>query len=228
VTCLGNDAREGALSVVGAVSPPGGDLSDPVVQATLRVVKVFWSLEDKLAYKRHFPAINWLTSYSLYTESLDPYLRQAVGDEWVAMREEAMALLQKEAELEEIARLVGVEALSPGDRLILETARAIREDFLMQNAFHEEDTYTSMEKQKALLSLIMHLNERMGEALKKGAAPMDLFTLAVREQIARAKFTAEEKLSEILAIKDEIDRQVDELIARGSADLLSATVETTS
>ena len=208
VTCLGSDAREGTLSVVGAVSPPGGDLSDPVVQATLRVVKVFWGLEDKLAYKRHFPAINWLTSYSLYTETLDSDLRSTLGADWIEMREAAMALLQKEAELEEIARLVGVEALSPGDRVILETTRSIREDFLHQNAFHEEDTYTSLEKQKAMLGLIMGLHERMVEAIGKGVAPADLFSLPVREKIARAKFTAEADIAGIRAIADEIDAQV--------------------
>ena len=207
VQCAGSDMREGTLSVVGAVSPPGGDLSDPVVQATLRVVKVFWSLEDKLAYKRHFPAINWLTSYSLYTDSLGPYLVETIGQDWITMREEAMALLQKEAELEEIARLVGVEALSPSDRMILETARSIREDFLHQNAFHEEDTYTSLEKQKALLTIIMHMHERMGDALKAGATPAELFELPVRERIARAKYIPEEQISEILGITDEIDNE---------------------
>ncbi len=227
VACLGGDDREGTLSVIGAVSPPGGDLSDPVVQATLRVVKVFWGLEDKLAYKRHFPAINWLTSYSLYTDSIDPYLRDTIGADWISMRETAMALLQKEAELEEIARLVGVEALSPADRLILETARSVREDFLHQNAFHEEDTYTSLEKQKALISLIMHLHERMEEALKKGVAPAELFCLKVRESIARAKFTPEEDMSRILGIIDEIDGQVDGLI-EAATGVLAAGAEVTT
>ena len=213
VICLGSDAREGTLSVVGAVSPPGGDLSDPVVQATLRVVKVFWGLEDKLAYKRHFPAINWLTSYSLYTETLDGSLRSMLGADWIEMREEAMALLQKESELEEIARLVGVEALSPGDRVILETARSIREDFLHQNAFHEEDTYTSPEKQKALLGLIMRFHERMTGAIAKGVAPADLFSLAVREKIARAKFVPEAQIAGIRAIAEEIDAQVHDRVA---------------
>jgi V/A-type H+-transporting ATPase subunit A len=226
VTCAGSDGREGALSVVGAVSPPGGDLSDPVVQATLRVVKVFWSLEDKLAYKRHFPAINWLTSYSLYTRNLDPYLRETLGDEWVAMREAAMALLQKEAELEEIARLVGVESLSAGDRLILETARSIREDFLHQNAFHEEDTYTSLNKQKVLLSLIMHLHERMKEALAKKSDPGRLFALKVRERIARAKFMPERELDGIADIKSEIDLEVDGFLAMAKSDILSTRGET--
>ncbi|MBN1425860.1 V-type ATP synthase subunit A [Candidatus Fermentibacteria bacterium] len=227
VICAGSEGREGALSVVGAVSPPGGDLSDPVVQATLRVVKVFWSLEDKLAYKRHFPAINWLTSYSLYTRNLDSHLRETLGDEWIAMRDAAIALLQKEAELEEIARLVGVESLSAGDRLILETARSIREDFLHQNAFHEEDTYTSLDKQKALLSLIMHLDGRMKEALERKVDPLVLFAVKVRERIARAKFMPERDLGAVLAIKDEIDQEVDGLIASVTADILPTTAEKT-
>jgi len=227
VQCASTDIREGTLSVVGAVSPPGGDLSDPVVQATLRVVKVFWSLEDKLAYKRHFPAINWLTSYSLYTDSLGPYLVETIGEDWITMREEAMALLQKESELEEIARLVGVEALSPGDRMILETARSIREDFLHQNAFHEEDTYTSLEKQKALLTIIMHMHERMGEALRAGAKPSELFELPVRERIARAKYIPEERISEILGITDEIDNEIRGLTDQ-TADIVAASTEVTT
>ena len=145
VTCLGSEQRVGALTAVGAVSPPGGDLSEPVTQGTLRIVKVFWSLDAPLAYARHFPAINWLLSYSLYLDNIDDYLRQHLGDEWIEMRTDSMRLLQEESELQEIVRLVGVDSLSNRERLVLETARSIREDFLLQNAFHDIDTYCSLE-----------------------------------------------------------------------------------
>ncbi len=214
VVCLGSDGHEGALSVVGAVSPPGGDLSDPVVQATLRVVKVFWSLEDKLAYRRHFPAINWLTSYSLYVANIEQYLRKEVGEDWIAMRDRAMALLQKEAELEEIARLVGVETLPASDRIVLETARSIREDFLHQNAFHEEDTYTSFAKQRAILKLIMTLDGQMRAAHEEGIPVQQLFGLPVREEIARAKYTPESDLDRFAQVEMRAVAQVDELRQR--------------
>ncbi len=228
MTCLGSDAREGTLSVIGAVSPPGGDLSDPVVQATLRVVKVFWGLEAKLAYRRHFPAINWLTSYSLYVHSLDPYLRRTLGDDWVEMRNEALALLQKEAELEEIAKLVGVEALSAADRVVLETSRSLREDFLHQNAFHDVDTFTSLEKQKAMLTAIMHMHGRMIEAIDKGVLPEQLFELDVRQRIARAKFVPQERIAEIHSIPEEIDQQVDGLIKESLAAVAGREGEETT
>src|SRR5699024_6024868 len=154
VICLGQDKIEGAISAIGAVSPPGGDLSEPVTQATLRIVKVFWGLDSQLAYSRHFPAINWLESYSLYVDVLSEWLENEVASDFNDNRQEAMGLLNREAELEEIVRLVGIDALSLEDRLILETARSIREDYLHQNAFHEVDTYTSMEKQSKMLSLI--------------------------------------------------------------------------
>jgi V/A-type H+-transporting ATPase subunit A len=211
VRCLGSDGREGTLSVVGAVSPPGGDLSDPVVQATLRVVKVFWSLEDKLAYRRHFPAINWLTSYSLYIDNVEDYLRDEVGDDWITMRDEAMALLQKEAELEEIARLVGVETLPAADRVVLETARSIREDFLHQNAFHDEDTYTSFVKQRAILKLIMAADAEMKRAQQEGVPVQELFGLPVREEIARAKYTPEDSLERFGEIESKVRSEIEAL-----------------
>jgi V/A-type H+-transporting ATPase subunit A len=212
VKCHGSDDREGALSVVGAVSPPGGDLSDPVVQATLRVVKVFWSLEDHLAYKRHFPAISWLNSYSLYYDNLDPWLTENVATDWVDLRSEAMRILQEEADLAEIVNLVGVESLSAGDRLTLEVARSIREDFLHQNAFHEVDTYTSMEKQYEMMKLVLYFGSAAREALDKGVTIADIETMAVRERIARAKYEPEDRLDSVRAIKDEIDKEIETLV----------------
>ena len=206
VVCLGSEERIGALSAVGAVSPPGGDLSDPVVQATLRVVKVFWSLEDKLAYRRHFPAISWLTSYSLYNTNLRDYFLKKYGEEWVSSIDDAMALLQQEAELEEIVRLVGLDALSPENRLIMETARSIREDFLHQNAFHEIDTYTSFQKMSKMMELIKHFHRLGKEALEAGVNIHDISALPVRETIARSKFIPEEKMGDIEKIKDEIEQ----------------------
>ncbi len=207
--CLGGDDREGALTVVGAVSPSGGDLSDPVVQATLRVVKVFWSLEDKLAYARHFPAISWLRSYSLYTDDLEDYYREDLGDQWVEMREQAMGILQEEADLEEIVRLVGVDALSPDNRLLMETAKAIREDFLHQNAFHEVDTYTSSQKQFKILELIMLLHDRSKESLGAGKPIEELVALDVKEEIARAKYIPEDNLDRFEEIKKSIVDQTE-------------------
>lgn len=215
---LGSDNREGALTVVGAVSPPGGDLSEPVTQATLRIVKVFWSLDASLAYRRHFPAINWLLSYSLYLENIDPYLRELLGDRWIEMRREAMRLLQEEAELEEIVRLVGVDALSPRERLTLETAKSIREDFLHQNSFHEVDTYTSMRKQFRMLELILSFHHEALKVVEKGELDLDLeklFTLPVRERIARAKYVPEENLSELDDLDKEIKKQMAELSGEG-------------
>ena len=212
VKCLGGDGREGALSVVGAVSPPGGDLSDPVVQATLRVVKVFWSLEDHLAYKRHFPAISWLNSYSLYYDNLDPWLTENVAADWVDLRSEAMRILQEEADLAAIVNLVGVESLSAGDRLTLEVARSIREDFLHQNAFHEVDTYTSLEKQYEMMKLVLYFGKAAREALQRGVSISEIETMAVRERIARAKYEPEDRLNTVKAIKDEIDKEIETLV----------------
>ncbi len=214
VVCLGSDGRIGALSAVGAVSPPGGDLSDPVVQATLKVVKVFWSLEDWLAYERHFPAINWLTSYSLYHESLEEYFRTEVSEEWETMRVEAMKLLQQEAELKEIARLVGVDALSNRDRLVLGTAKSIREDFLHQNAFDDVDTYTSFPKQYRMLRNIMMLNRLAREAIEQGVQAEEIFALPVMEEISRSRYIPESELSDFDEIASRIESQIREVVAK--------------
>ncbi len=199
VKCLGSDNREGALTVIGSVSPPGGDLADPVVQATLRVVKVFWSLEDKLAFARHFPAISWLTSYSLYSDSTRKWVEKEVAKEFPDMVKDAMILLEKEKELQEIVRLVGVEAISEEDKLILEVTRSIREDFLHQNAFHEVDTYTSASKQYGMLKLILYFYECAKEALKREVSVEQLSKLTVLEQIAKAKFIPEDKFESSVA-----------------------------
>jgi V/A-type H+-transporting ATPase subunit A len=217
VSCLGSDDREGALSAVGAVSPPGGDLSDPVVQATLRVVKVFWSLEAHLAYSRHFPAISWLNSYSLYYQNIDGWLTDNISTDWVEMRSEAMRILQEEADLAEIVRLVGVEALSAGDRLTLEVARSLREDFLHQNAFHEVDTYTSLEKQFEMLKLCLYFGEAAREAVSRGVPVGEIEKMAVRESIARAKYIPEDKMDEIKGIKEEIDKEMESLASAQAA-----------
>lgn len=196
VISLGQDAREGALSVIGAVSPPGGDISEPVSQATLRIVKVFWGLDSALAYKRHFPAINWLTSYSLYTDSLAPWFEKNVDSDWMKLRGRLMALLQDEAKLDEIVKLVGMDALSPGDRLKMETARSIREDFLHQLAFHEVDTYTSLKKQLYMMRLILAYYDECAKAVAQNANIETLANLPVREQIGRFKYTPEEQIDE--------------------------------
>jgi V/A-type H+-transporting ATPase subunit A len=209
VICLGSDDREGALTIVGAVSPSGGDKSDPVAQATLRVVKVFWSLEDELAYARHFPAISWLNSYSLYTDDLEDYYRDEIGGNWIEMREQASAILQEEADLSEIVRLVGVDALSPENRLIMETAKSIREDFLHQIAFDDVDTYTSFKKQYNMLELIMLLHQRSEEWLKAGKPIDDIMALDVKEEIARAKYVPEDDLEKFEEIKKNIISQTE-------------------
>ena len=192
VICLGPEQREGALSVIGAVSPPGGDLSDPVVQSTLKVVKVFWALDDRLANMRHFPAINWLNSYSLYVENIRDYWKQEVAEDFYHIRQEAMTLLEEEAELQEIARLVGVESLSLRDRILLESARSVREDFLHQNAFHPLDTYTSLRKQYLMLRSIIHFHNAGIKALGEGIALEKILALPVREKISKMKFVPEE------------------------------------
>ena len=192
VVCLGSDRRPGALTVIGAVSPPGGDLSDPVVQATLKVVKVFWALDDKLANMRHFPAINWLLSYSLYVENIKNYMNSQVAEDFTDLRQEAMLLLEEESELQEIARLVGVESLSAKDRLILESARSIREDFLHQNAFHPQDTYASLRKQYLMLRTILHFHHLGVKALEEERDLEEILALEVREKISKVKFLPEE------------------------------------
>ncbi|TET79447.1 V-type ATP synthase subunit A [candidate division TA06 bacterium] len=217
VICLGSGERKGALSAIGAVSPPGGDLSDPVVQATLRVVKVFWSLEDKLAYRRHFPAISWLNSYSLYTESLKDYMKKELAEDLPDLQAEAMKLLEQESELEEIVRLVGIDALSADDRLVLEVARSIREDFLHQNAFHEIDTYTSMEKQRAILHTILRYHQKAKEAVKKGISVEDISSIPAMERVARAKYLSEDNVEDITKLEEEIDKQIDGLITKSVA-----------
>ena len=195
VICSGKDGREGALTAIGTVSPPGGDISEPVSQATLRIVKVFWGLDANLAYKRHFPAINWLTSYSLYLDSVGGWFDENVASDWMKLRQKMMTLLQEEAELEEIVKMVGMDALSPGDRLKMEAARSIREDFLHQNSFHEIDTYTSLEKQHNMMRLVLAFYDAGVDALKQGADINDIVKLPVREQIGRYKYTKEDELA---------------------------------
>ena len=189
VHTLGSEPREGALSVIGAVSPPGGDISEPVSQATLRIVKVFWSLDSGLAYKRHFPAVNWLTSYSLYTDNMGGWFDENVDPDWMKLRQRLMGLLQDEAELEEIVKLVGMDALSAPDRLKLEAARSIREDFLHQDAFHEIDTYTPLHKQDIMMRLVLDYYDEATAALGEGIAIDDLVALPARERIGRFKYT---------------------------------------
>ena len=194
VIALGKEGREGALSVIGAVSPPGGDISEPVAQVTLHIVKVFWGLDSALAYQRHFPAINWLKSYSLYLNDIEPWFAEHVAGDWMELRRNMMALLQEEAELEEVVKMVGMDALSPGDRLKLEAARSIREDFLHQNSFHEIDTYTSLKKQYRMMKLVLGFYEQCTEALEQGAPIQGLLSMEFREQIGRYKYTPEEDL----------------------------------
>ncbi|MCX7966494.1 MAG: V-type ATP synthase subunit A [Syntrophorhabdaceae bacterium] len=208
VICLGSDERKGAITVIGAVSPPGGDLSEPVVQATLRVVKVFWGLDDKLAFSRHFPAINWLTSYSLYQDVVDEYADKVFNGEWSKYRKTAMEILQREAELEELVRLVGIDALPHEDRLLLQAAKMIREDFLHQNAFDDIDTYTSPEKQFRLLKLILIYYERIKKAFKDGATLVALTKLDVLEDIAKAKFIPEDHLKQFDTIEKKIESSI--------------------
>ena len=201
VVCLGSDERQGALSAIGAVSPPGGDISEPVSQATLRIVKVFWSLDSSLAYQRHFPAINWLNSYSNYLDEMEDWFNDSVEKDWMSTRQELMSLLQEEASLNEIVKMVGMDALSPQDRLKMEAARSIREDFLHQNSFDEVDTYTSLRKQYYMMKLVYAFYEEGVNALKEGANINDIVALSVREDIGRYKYTLEA----------DIDREYDEV-----------------
>ncbi|MCR5835044.1 MAG: V-type ATP synthase subunit A [Lachnospiraceae bacterium] len=209
VISLGSEGREGALSVIGAVSPPGGDISEPVSQATLRIVKVFWGLDSALAYKRHFPAINWLTSYSLYVDNISGWFEKEVSSEWMELRQRLMSLLQDEAELEEIVKMVGMDALSAPDRLKMEAARSIREDFLHQNSFHEIDTYTSVKKQYLMMKLVIGFYDKAAEALKDGASIDKLINLPVREHIGRYKYTEEANID---ARYDEVVKELDKEI----------------
>ena len=215
VISLGSDAREGALSVIGAVSPPGGDISEPVSQATLRIVKVFWGLDSSLAYKRHFPAINWLTSYSLYADPLGEWFNRNVSDEWTTLRGNLMALLSDEAALDEIVKLVGMDALSAPDRLKMEAARSIREDFLHQLAFHEVDTYSSLKKQYCMMKLVNEYYDESLEALKEGASIEDIVKLAVRESIGRFKYILEENVdAEYEKVSMQLKKELKEAIDR--------------
>lgn len=209
----GEGETEGALSVIGAVSPPGGDISEPVSQATLRIVKVFWGLDSALAYKRHFPAINWLTSYSLYADSLSDWFNKNVKPDWYKLRGRLMTILQEESELEEIVKLVGMDALSPSDRLKLEAARSIREDYLHQNAFDEVDTYTSLDKQYLLMELILAFYDKSLEALGKGAAIEKIVAMSSRERIGRFKYADEKQTeSEYNEILSELDSDIDKAV----------------
>ena len=217
VICLGKDGREGALTVIGAVSPPGGDISEPVSQATLRIVKVFWGLDANLAYRRHFPAINWLNSYSLYQTKVDSWMDVNVGPEFSQNRKRAMALLQEESSLQEIVRLVGRDTLSEKDQLKLEVAKSIREDYLQQNAFMESDTYTSLTKQDKMLQLVLKFYDEGQRGLESGAYLKEISELPVREKIARAKYMPESDLDKMNEILNEIENEVDNLINKGGS-----------
>ena len=215
VKTLGSDDREGALSVIGAVSPPGGDISEPVSQATLRIVKVFWGLDSALAYKRHFPAINWLNSYSLYQDSLGVWFNKNVGEDWTALRARFMLILQEEAELEEIVKLVGMDALSAEDRLKMEAARSIREDFLMQDAMHEIDTYASLNKQYKMMKLILQFYDEAKDALANGFDIEKLISLPIRERIGRIKYVEENKFdAEYEDISHKINVEINKYAAK--------------
>lgn len=215
VTCLGKDGRRGAISAIGAVSPPGGDISEPVSQATLRIVKVFWGLSAQLAYRRHFPAIDWLSSYSLYGDNMAGWFADKVSPEWNEQRARAMMILQEEKELDEIVRLIGADALSWKDRLTLEVARSIREDYLHQNAFDDVDTYSSLSKQLNMLRLILEYG-RLGQlALDAGATLSEVLNLPVRERIGRAKYIPEDELAKFERVQTELSDQAAALINRG-------------
>ncbi len=212
VKVLGQEGVTGSITAIGAVSPPGGDLSEPVSQATLRIVKVFWGLSASLAYKRHFPAVDWLTSYSLYADRLSEWYGDNIGDEWMGLRADLMRILQEEAQLDEIVRLVGMDALSPENRLTMETAKSIREDYLHQNAFHEVDTYASLEKQQYMMKLILEFDRLAKDALNKNVDIEDILELPVREKIGRAKYIPENEMSKF-----------DELLAEISGSMLALT-----
>ena len=216
VKCLGSDERQGSVTAIGAVSPPGGDISEPVSQATMRIVKVFWALDSSLAYARHFPAINWLTSYSLYVDTLAPWYSEQFGAEYMANRDKAMHILQEENELQEIVRLVGQDALSPADRLTMETAKMIREDFLQQNAFVDIDSYSEYRRQYLLLGLILHYDAECRDALEKNAPMHKLFAIPARVDIGRAKSVPSDEYEQVYAkIAADMTAQIKEIIAGG-------------
>ena len=219
VQCMGSDGRTGSLTAVGAVSPPGGDLSEPVSQGTMRIVKVFWSLDASLAYRRHFPAINWLNSYSLYLESMRPWFDENLGSEFMSNRDRAMHILQEENELNEIVQLVGKDSLSASDQLTLEIARMLREDFLQQNAFMDVDSYSSFDRQKRLMALILRYEDLCRGAIAKGVALMDLFTIPSREQLGWAKYSEADKYAQVYEqIGLDMEREIDELIRKAGED----------
>ena len=216
VECLGNDGRQGSITAIGAVSPPGGDISEPVSQGTLRIVKVFWGLDAQLAYQRHFPTINWLTSYSLYQDTIDNWMDEHVAPDWGALRLEAMTILQDEAQLQEIVRLVGIDALSEKDRLKLDVAKSIREDYLQQNGFHEVDTYTSLKKQYKMLSLILGYKHEAERALEAGVYLSDIMAMEdLKDRIARSKYIHEKDLDKIDQIGVDLHAAIDDLISKG-------------
>ncbi len=220
VECIGSDERRGSLTAVGAVSPPGGDLSEPVSQATMRIVKVFWALDSSLAYKRHFPAINWLNSYSLYLDSLKPWFDENLGEEFMRDRTWAMGVLQNEASLNEIVQLVGKDALSPNDQLTLEVARMIREDFLQQNAFMEIDWFSTYDRQEQMLALILEYDKLCRDAIKKGADVKELFVIPSREGIGRAKSVPEESYGEnYAALRQQMEAEIEAVIQKGDGQV---------
>ena len=218
VKVLGNEDKKGSITAIGAVSPQGGDLSEPVSQATLRIVKVFWGLSSALAYKRHFPAIDWLISYSLYADKLTDWYNENISADFIRLRAFAMTVLQEESELDEIVRLVGADALSYKDRLTMEVAKSIREDFLHQNAFHEVDTYASLEKQYKMLKLLFDFYRLSNDALKKDAEYSDIVNLPVREKIGRAKYIPESEISQLDEIDNEINEELKALMSGGEQD----------
>ncbi|MGM9619415.1 MAG: V-type ATP synthase subunit A [Oscillospiraceae bacterium] len=219
VECMGSDERQGSLTAVGAVSPPGGDLSEPVSQGTMRIVKVFWSLDSSLAYRRHFPAINWLSSYSLYLDSMKPWFDEHLGAEFMQGRHKAMSLLQEEAELQEIVQLVGKDALSPADQLTLETAKMVREDFLQQNAFMDVDSYSSHERQKKLMGMILDFDRLAREAVRRGAALNDLLAIPAKEKIGRAKYVEADQYAEVYAsISREMEEEITAIAEKAGED----------
>ena len=215
VICNGSDDRIGAITVVGAVSPPGGDISEPVSQATLRIVKAFWGLDHTLSYQRHFPAINWLDSYTLYQAKMDIWMAANIDPEFAKNRAKAMNLLQDESALQEIVRLVGRDSLSYEDQLKLEATKSIREDFLQQNAFHDVDTFCSLEKQNIMLKLVLDFYDLGLKALEKGVYFKTIENMPIRERIARAKYIEEEKMEDIEVIRQDLEIEIDKLIEKG-------------
>ncbi len=215
VKTLGSEDKIGSITAISAVSPPGGDLSEPVSQATLRIVKVFWGLSASLAYKRHFPAIDWLSSYSLYDDKLSDWYKENVNENWMAYRGRALKILQEEANLDEIVRLVGVDALSPKDRMIMETAKSIREDYLHQDAFHEVDTYATLKKQCTMLKLILEAHDLAIKAIEEDVEVDDILELPAREAISRSKYIEESNLAKFEELSKQMADEIETLISEG-------------